>query len=306
MATGGTWSMSITAPAAGVHTITVTDPVNGVTSGAIPFTVASATHIPVLDVKFQNPTQKFTDAQGVVWDISPSAQCRADGTIRKITSSVDFMALLPGGQIAQKGTGAWYGEYQNNDSFVPISNPLPTGLAVRCADVLSTVGYQINIDQSTGFSNPAIIASALAYLNSTLVRQQASSTHSANLAGLATSVPALRFLLTPMLPGSTDFNGSGTGQPVASPDKTTIPPATQLIDSQFNVWTLVPSNGGQCAINGTVVAVTANVDIMAYVVGSVSGYSNTIWQHGTGLWYPAIVTNGVVTFGAGQLASPLV
>ena len=303
---GGTWSMSIPAPAtSGAHTITVTDQANSVTSGAIPFTVADTTHIPVLDARYQNPTQKFTDAQGVVWNISSNAQCVANGIADPPTQAVSLMALTPGGYIHQYGTGAWYVESQNNDSFVSETNPLPAGLAIRCADLLSTFGYQVNIDQGMGVSNPSTIATCLTYLNSTLVRQQAAPTHSPNLAGLATAMPTLRFLLTPMLATSTDFNGSGTGEPIASANKTTIPPATQLIDFQLNVWTLVASNGGQCAINGTVVAVTANVTEMAYVVGPVSGYSNTIWQLGTGLWYPAVVTSGVVTFGPGQATSPL-
>lgn len=266
--------MQIVAPTAGLHTITVTDQVNSVTSGAIPFTVASATHIPVLDARVQNPSQKFTDAQGVVWDIGLTAQCRANGVIDAITQQVDYMALMPGGQICQHGFGAWYGEFQNNDSFVAITNPLPAGLAVRCADVMANWGYQINIDQGTGFSNPTIIAASLNYLNSTLVRQQASPTHSANLAGLVTAVPGLRFMLTPMLGTSADFNGSGSGGP-ANNVTTNLNQALADIGGASKVFSIEGQNQANAnQPSGTAASWAAGNVGMANAVRAISSLAN--------------------------------
>lgn len=77
---------------------------------------------------------------------------------------------------------------------------------------------------------------------------------------------------TPVISSPVMTSGIGT-----SPSGTTIPPATQLVDANLNLWTLV---GGQIAINGHIDTSTTGVVLLLW-------FNNLIYQHVVNASFPA-------------------
>ena len=67
-----------------------------------------------------------------------------------------------------------------------------------------------------------------------------------------------------------------------SPDCTTVPPASRIVDAADNVWTL---QGGQIAKNGTIDPITANVILLVYQGGGVYQETSDTDSSGNNLWW---------------------
>ena len=75
----------------------------------------------------------------------------------------------------------------------------------------------------------------------------------------------------------------GTPTPTPSPDKTTIPPALNIVDANRDVWTL---SGGVVLRNGSAAGYSANVILVAYVSGKIwqENNANLWWYWNGAMW----------------------
>src|ERR1700731_1203349 len=69
----------------------------------------------------------------------------------------------------------------------------------------------------------------------------------------------------------------------ASPDGTTVPPASSIVDSRGNVWTLTAN--GQIARNGRIDRITNSVLLLVYSDGAVYQKTSWIGNDGQNLWW---------------------
>ena len=69
----------------------------------------------------------------------------------------------------------------------------------------------------------------------------------------------------------------------ASPDGTSVPPASSIVDSRGNVWTLTAN--GQIARNGRIDRITNSVLLLVYSGGAVYQKTSWIGNDGQNLWW---------------------
>lgn len=183
-------------------------------SASAPQQVSSTPTTIILDGRVQNPPQTFPDNAGVVWSISINGRVATNGVEDSTTAQVTFMAFVNGVIWQQNAAGNWFSKTSQAAAWQgPATSPLASGQALRTYDFLGSFFYNTHMGLG-GQDNPALIKSALQYLNARGIRQQAFQ-NDGNLQALFTVggpnfVLGLRAIFLVMLAYTSDFDGSGT------------------------------------------------------------------------------------------------
>ena len=150
----------------------------GVTGTASGTVSGAGMSIKILDARYQNPAQTFTDTSGVTWKISPAGLCVYNGTPDATTSQVVRMVLSGNTIYQQNYPGNWYSKAATSSpvagGWSADSDPRPAGQAMRVMDLVWTFGANL-LTQFAGGPGPnatAIFLSAMSYLGVKLFREQ--------------------------------------------------------------------------------------------------------------------------------------
>jgi hypothetical protein len=215
------------------------------------------------------PSTQIFDSTGVVWTVNSSGGCYRNGVeAGGWCKTVKTLLWYYGSIYAQVANGTWHqwvGTSFVNVAGDPRPTPSASGATIPSATQLVDSNYGVWTVDSNG----------LCYLDGVQ-------------AGGCSNVKTLLWYQGFMYIGATDgswwlWNGSSwvsiaqDARPQPSMTGTTVPPATQIIDSGYGLWTV--DSGGICYRNGVRIGYCGHVKTLLWYQGNI--YVSTT----LGPWY---------------------
>jgi len=252
------------------------------------------------------PASQITDSQNNTWTLSSSSTVLKNGSAAGYSNNVSLILYYKGVVYQENLAGGWWswiaGTWTNSSdprpavsgvcgsangvalSTAPTANLCSSGTASTVTTNGTLWNWTCNTSSCFAPVQPSAVNGACGSSNGVSV----STTPATNLcsSGVATTVTGSGpwNWSCDGTSGGNDVSCSAPLKPSASASGTTIPSATQIVDSQSHIWTLSSIN--TVLENGSPAGYSNNVSLILYYNGVVyqENFSGSWWSWTAGAW----------------------